>query len=392
MISRRRRGRRPLRVLIAHASAELYGSDRQVLESAVGLRRDGMDVIVAVPVPGPLLDELRSVGIATQVVRTAVLRRGDLGLRRAPRVAARLALSLLAHVVALRRARPDLVYVNTVVVPTWLLAARILGMSSLCHVHEAAAGGKVVTRAVLSPLLFARCLIVNSSASADFVANAWPRLQARSVLVYNGVPMPRTDTDAAGRSTAGTAPLILVPGRLAPLKGQDLAIAALRLLHDRGVPARMVVAGDVFPGKQWYEAGLRRQAGDLGLSADVDFVGFVKDLSPLYASALVVLVPSRGESFGNVAVEAALHDKAVAASAVQGLVEIVDHERTGLLFADGSTTDMAHALQRLVLDQGLRDALGAQAGAQARRRFGVERYRQQVVAVARSTIGAGGRG
>lgn len=108
-------------------------------------------------------------------------------------------------------------------------------------------------------------------------------------------------------------------------------MAATGLLRDRGVPAELVLAGDVFPGYEWYEEQLRRQVAELGLQDLVHFAGFVPSPRALYEAAHVVLVPSRLEPFGLVAVEGMSAGRLVVASEVGGLREIVRSGRTGWL-------------------------------------------------------------
>ena len=112
-----------MRMLVAHPSAELYGSDRVALETAVGAREAGWDVEVTLPADGPLVPLLTAAGCRVTLRAAPVLRKAYLspaGLLRFALLTARRTPAMLR---LLRRARPDVVYVSTVTVPWWLLFA-----------------------------------------------------------------------------------------------------------------------------------------------------------------------------------------------------------------------------------------------------------------------------
>ena len=90
-------------------------------------------------------------------------------------------------------------------------------------------------------------------------------------------------------------------------------------------------------------------------------------LSSYYRAADVVVVPSRSESFGLVALEAAACGVPVVASAVGGLLSLVDDGRTGLLVPGREPDDYAAAIDSLLGDPARRAAMGAAAVERARR-------------------------
>lgn len=130
----------------------------------------------------------------------------------------------------------------------------------------------------------------------------------------------------------GEDPILLLVGRIQPLKGLDVAVRALH--HLRRSDARLVVVGGASgPASSRYLAEVEALAHDLRVARQVRFVPPQPHhlLSTYYRSADVVLVPSRSESFGLVALEAAACGIPVVASAVGGLRTLVDHGHTGFL-------------------------------------------------------------
>ena len=145
--------------------------------------------------------------------------------------------------------------------------------------------------------------------------------------------------------------LLLFVGRIQPLKGADVAIETLaELLEDGGEPYRLVVVGGPSgPHGEKSLQGLHDIADARGVRERVHFVDPQPHelLSSYYRAADVCIVPSRSESFGLVALEAAACGTPVVASAVGGLTTLVDHGHTGFLVDDPDPRAYAAAVRRV---------------------------------------------
>ncbi|WP_026414392.1 glycosyltransferase family 4 protein [Actinomadura oligospora] len=363
------RGTRPV-VVLAHPSPDLYGSDRMLVESVRGLVRD-KDVLVTLPADGPLAQALRDAGARVEVTPVPVLRKAYMTPVGMLRLAFDSARTLPAAWRLLRRERATALYVNTVTIPLWLVAARLARVPALCHVHEAEDGVPGPVRAALAaPLRLARSVIVNSRASAAALGSAGRRAQ----IIYNGVDEPSGPVAEPRAELSGEARIVLV-GRLSPRKGTDVAVRAVRLLHDRGVPVHLTLVGDVFPGYEWFEDELRTLAGG---SPAIEFAGFRPLVWASFAEADVAIVPSRVEPFGNVAVEAMLAGRPVVVSATQGLTEIVVDGETGVRVAPDDPEALADAITRLLDDWNSALTMAKRARADAAARFGTARYHREL--------------
>ena len=163
-------------------------------------------------------------------------------------------------------------------------------------------------------------------------------------------------------------PLLLFVGRIQPLKGPDVAIRALHELDDPR--AELVIVGGA-SGLEGDTETRRAHAlvDELGLHDRVRFVEPQPHhiLSTYYRAADVVLAPSRSESFGLVALEAAACGIPVVASAVGGLLSLVDDGRTGRLIDGRDPTDYARAVSEILGDDALRGSMSAASVDRARR-------------------------
>ncbi|CAN5791216.1 D-inositol-3-phosphate glycosyltransferase [soil metagenome] len=162
-------------------------------------------------------------------------------------------------------------------------------------------------------------------------------------------------------------PVLLFVGRIQPLKAPDLAIRTLAASrHDDAM--LVIVGGSSGEDGDEAAASARKLAAELGVADRVQFVAPQPHhiLSTWYRAADLVLVPSRSESFGLVALEAAACGIPVVASAVGGLLNVVDDGVTGLLVGPREPEPFAAAVDRLLDHPAEAAAMGAAATARAR--------------------------
>ncbi len=281
--------------------------------------------------------------------------RRDRGLLRAAPALAGI-LGLLRDIRA-RASRHDLVYCNSQKsFVLGALAARQHGTPLLWHLHDIldrSHFGRAQIRLVvtLANRRAAR-VIAPSRAVADAFIAAGGRAALVSV-VANGVSAPDEMADAKARAAirrglelpAGF--LFGVFSRLAPWKGQHVALEALARLPDAGC----VIAGDALFGETDYLRALHAQAERLGIAGRVRFLGHRDDVAALMQAVDVVVHPSVDpEPFGLTLVEAMLAGTPVIASRAGAAAEILDDGRVGALVPPGDAAALAQALS-VVLEQ-----------------------------------------
>ncbi len=309
------------RLLIAHPSAELYGSDRVLLESVEAFLRSRFEVVVTLPTSGPLVPELERRGAVVRFCRTPVLRKSALRPAGMFRLLSDGVRGAAPAIRLIRQAGTDGVFVNTVTIPFWLVIGRLMGRHVTCHVHEAERSAPAFVRRVMTaPVLCAHVVILNSRFSMRVLTDSIPRLARRSRVVYNGIPGPSVVVPAR-LELVGPVRLLFL-GRLSPRKGPQVAIEACRQLSNAGVDVRLDLLGSVYPGYEWFEKELRYAVTSAALGDRVTFRGFVPDIWASVADCDVVLIPSTvDEPFGNTAVEAVLAARPLVVSTTSGLQE-----------------------------------------------------------------------
>jgi D-inositol-3-phosphate glycosyltransferase len=164
-------------------------------------------------------------------------------------------------------------------------------------------------------------------------------------------------------------PLLLFVGRIQPLKGADVAVRALAALDDHKRAQLVVVGGPSGPRGEEHLASLRTLVARLELADRVRFVSPQPHelLSTFYRAADVCVVPSRSESFGLVALEAAACGTPVVAADVGGLTTLVEDGITGYLVEPSTPAAFAAAASEVLGDPLLAERLATAAVVRARR-------------------------
>lgn len=153
-----------------------------------------------------------------------------------------------------------------------------------------------------------------------------------------------------------TAPLVGIVARLVPIKAHEDFLAAAAAVRAELPDARYVVVGD---GERRQE--LETLASQLGLDDAVRFLGWRHDLLEVYADLDVVALSSLNEGSPVALIEAMAAGRAVAATEVGGVAEVVQHEVTGLTVPARSPEKLGKAILRLLRDPALRHRLGEAA-------------------------------
>jgi len=194
------------------------------------------------------------------------------------------------------------------------------------------------------------------------------RLEIVAPGVIHAFFAPGDQRGARAALGLGDHPVLLFVGRIQPLKGRDVAVHTLAQLPQRD--AVLVVVGGA-SGRDG-DAEVRRVralAAALGVADRVRFVPPQPHhlLSSWYRAADVGIVPSRSESFGLVALEAAACGLPVVASAVGGLRTLVDDGSTGFLVESRDPAHFAAAVEKILGDHRLAEDMSVRAAARGRR-------------------------
>lgn len=181
-------------------------------------------------------------------------------------------------------------------------------------------------------------------------------------VIRNAIDPLELETRDSGRDSrvslglSRDALVVGVVGRLSPEKGQRFFLRALARARLRLPQLIGVLIGD---GQDRHV--LEAEAASLGLSGYIHFTGHVAGLGEYYRAMDLVVMPSLSEGMPNVALEAMLFGKAMLATRVGGVPEVVVDGVTGRIVEAGNPGQLASAMCSLLGDRNLLESFG-QAG------------------------------
>lgn len=239
--------------------------------------------------------------------------------------------------------------------------------------------------------LFVKWLLVAAdrvvAVSRSLLEKVWlmfPHLSLNTCVVPNGAPIDKTLSGLPVEVDEDMlSDYILTVGQIIHRKGMDLLIKAMNLAHERGHILNLVIVGE---GPE--HSNLLALATQLGLSSNVYFVGNQSHEKTLefFRGCLFFALASRAEGLPLVIVEAMASEKAVVATRIDGVPEIVQDGQTGLLVEPENAEALAEALVTLYKDPKLRLRLARQG-----REHVLNRYSWEAIAARYVSIFEGAR-
>jgi glycosyltransferase involved in cell wall biosynthesis len=236
---------------------------------------------------------------------------------------------------------------------SWKLIVTLLGND----VHDLPSAG-VLDRLMVRLLLKKADNVVGVSRSLlDELKSTFPDLSICDSVIPTGVPLEQFD-DSRRRGISCMLPgdYILTVGQLIHRKGIDVLIKALAIAQDQGALMDLVIVGE---GEE--RNSLSSLAQETGLAKHIFFVGNQPHEIALkfYKDCLFFVLASRAEGLPLVIVEAMASGKAVIATKIDGIPEIIHDGYSGILVKPEDPEELAQALMKLYHDSELRDRLGS---------------------------------
>ncbi len=184
--------------------------------------------------------------------------------------------------------------------------------------------------------------------------------------------------------------MILAVGRMVYKKGFEFLLAALPQILQRAPNARLVLVGygDL-------RDDLESKAHSLGLNGHVTFAGRVprEEIPAYFAAADIVAVPSVRDEAGNVdglpnvVLEGMAAGKAIVASNIAGLTDVIENGASGILVPEKDAPALAKAIVSLAQDTALRERLGAQGRTQVHEKLNWHNVARRFIDVYKRVIG-----
>jgi glycosyltransferase involved in cell wall biosynthesis len=257
--------------------------------------------------------------------------------------------SLLALWRELKKNRPDLLVLWTVVPNIW---GRILGRLARVPVIIGNCRDGSAPRRQHERRLWRLVdrLVCNTESQRQELVRSHRVPGSRVTVIHNGV-----DSSRFVPVPGPPKPVILCVARLVPKKDHATLLAAFEIVRKKRPDAQLWLAGDGPLAARLHRAAQPLPAGS------VAWLGSRSDLLSLFRESALLVLSSKIEGLPNAVLEAMSCGRPVVATAVDGLPEVVEHGRTGLLVPPGRPDELAGAMLSLLSDPARATAMGVAA-------------------------------
>ena len=384
-----------MRVAFITHYTSLYGANRSLLNLIDGLKRYEVFSHVVSPGEGEITEALRDreIPVAIMPIQYWVSKRpsSSNALKWVYRnlywgygVLKRLCRNLYVLPPLIRQLQAwgvELIYTNSSVTPIGALAAKYLRLPHIWHLRELGDLDYGLrpdwgTSAFKYLISSADAIITNSKAVRSHLLNGVANKHVH--VIYNGVAW-ESDFDRLRRLAQKERKYqrpytFALVGVIHPNKGQETAIRALAIAIKRFPDIRLLIVGGGDTTR------LKRIATELGVIDNVEFWGYIQDPYKAYMTADAVLMCSKYEAMGRVTAEAMSACRPVIGYESGGTAEIIEHERTGLLY-HGGPESLATCMMRFIENPGWARQLGENGWHVAREKYSIEIYSESVYQV-----------
>lgn len=353
---------------VSHTQDLVGGGEKSLLELIDGLPRDRFYCTVLLPGPGSMEEELKRRKIYYEIVGYSWWTVGGGSRDGAVREIAH-CLPEVVH--TLDRLDPDVIYTNTSVINAGAWAAHLLGIPHVWHVREFGEihdGFEYVLPFTERARYIARRadLVIFNSETAKSEYSLQASL-ANAEVVHNNVSVPPVSAHPEQYFAREPSFKMAVVGSIQPGKGQQDALLAVHGLLAEGEDVELLLVGK--PGDATYTAELQSFVERERLEKRIVFTGLVQNISDVLTQADLILVCSRNETFGRVAVEAMLLGKPVIGARSKGTLELVRDGVNGYLYEPGNIAQLKGLIRSTMADLPALRKMGSAGQAFARQAF-----------------------
>jgi glycosyltransferase involved in cell wall biosynthesis len=265
-----------------------------------------------------------------------------------------------------------------------LLAGHIARRPVIWHLHNVFQKGPEL-RLLCCLGKYANLILACSQAAARPLVQGNPWLQFKIQVVSSGIPAwcgigepPCLANRMEKFSRPAKALFLGILGRVTPAKGQHIFLEATALVRRNFPNVHFFVVGSPAPGDRQdlsYWHGLHQKVHELQLNEAVHFIGHQSEMQNIYALLDVVVVASTiAEALPLTVLEAMAFEKAIVAPSAGGIMEMLEHNFSGVLVDDLQAEGLAAGMKSVIEDSRKRARLGAKARQQAYENFSPVRF------------------
>ncbi|MBS3955291.1 MAG: glycosyltransferase family 4 protein [Methylomicrobium sp.] len=262
-----------------------------------------------------------------------------------------------------------------------LLVGKILNIPTVCHVRGDQEGSRLMKWAFNLPDRF----ISVSHWVSESMQNKLQIPANKIDIIYDGIELDKLDLNAEGNDfrriyNIGEKDFAVgLIGLLIPWKGQELFLDAANILKSKIPNLKMIIIGGTPDDCYEYEKMLKTRVKKEQLENIVIFTGHINNMPLAYNGIdIVVSASTSPEPLGTVVIESMAMARPLIGPKHGGAAEMMEHNKTGLLFVPKSPTSLAEQIYAFYIDSSLRSTISQNARSHALKTFAVDTHVRKV--------------
>ncbi len=369
-------------ILFLHAGAEMYGSDRVLLNLITNLDKQRFQPYVILPGYGPLFDALKKNEIGVEIVPYPILRRrlfnpiGILnytyGFIKYSRIIATIA----------KEKGIDIVHTNTAATWEGCYVSKKLGIPQLWSIHEIIEKPRLVYKVTSRVIAkYASITIAVSQAVKDHLIKSGYFRDEDIRVIYNGIDHKKykPDNDCGYLYSEWMIPqesrIIGMIGRVNRWKGQKDFLEVANIVMNEYTDVYAIMVGSPFEGEEWREIEIKRAISQSAHKDRIVYAGYRIDNEFIHCLFDIFVLPSTDpDPLPTVVLEAMASEKPIVSYAHGGVCEMVIDNENGILTEVRNPKKLADAVKILLDDESKRIGMGKNSRRRIKENYSMEVY------------------
>ncbi len=353
-----------LNILHINQFAVLGGGAEEVLLGLIShLDKSLFESIIALPRKGALIKRLNEIKVKVVPIEIIELKR-TYNPMLLSHFLVRFFLTTFSLIKIIKRYEIDLIHANSFHAGLFAgIASKVTGIPLICHIHRIFPQNRFYKTffKILEYFCF-KIIAISKSVKSELVVYG---IDSNKIeIIYNGVDLdkfiPRNSRQEVLEEFQLNTKIFLLGtvGQLSERKGHIELLKATQKVLKLYPKLVLFIVGDTLGENKKYKERIIDLAKELGILENMILTGYRPDVPRIMGALDVFILSSRQEPFGLVVIEAMAMNKAVVATAVGGVPEIVEDGVSGILVPPGDPDKLAKAIIELLENEKKREQMG----------------------------------
>lgn len=372
-------------ILFIHPGAELYGADKILLEVLKGIDKNLFFPLVIIPNKGPLEDEFKRYNIKYIIYDFPILRRQYFNLFGITKYSFQFIKSLFYIRKIVNKYKINIICSNTLAILEGAVYSKLFKLTHVWHIHEIIKEPKIMDKFYkkIVPSLAQNVICVSNAVQNNlFVEN---NIDYTNVsVIHNGINITLNNNlcskNIKQKLKIDDEKIIIgMVGRINRIKGQSYMVDVTKELIKKYPNLLLIMVGGIFEGQEQLKVDLENKISNNNLQNNIMLIDFDQDVDKYYNIFDIFILPSiKPDSFPTVVLEAMSHGKPIIAHVTGGVNEMVEDNKNGILIYDIDIKSTYNAIEKLIVNEELRQRYGQESKQIMRERFSSDIFYKKI--------------